>query len=85
MGSTVSLAVGLILTFVVFLFLPEYSEQLADERGPLLQAIAIFVTMAAAASASFYGEIRLLAWRHFAQMATLAMLAVAVWAYWPRT
>lgn len=85
MGSTVSLAVGLVLTFVVFLFLPEYEDQIADERGPLLQAIAVFVMMAAAASAGFYGEVRQLGWRRPAQLATVVLVVLAAWIYWPRT
>jgi hypothetical protein len=78
------MAVGLLLTWVVFLLMPEYEDRLADERGPLLQAILIFALMAAASAAAFYAEIRHLAWKRFAQVATLAMVAVAVWAYWPR-
>ena len=36
MGSTVSIALALVLTGVVFLLLPEYGARLADESGPLL-------------------------------------------------
>ena len=34
MGSTVSIAVALLMTGLVFLLLPEYGERLADESGP---------------------------------------------------
>lgn len=84
MGSTVSLAVGLVLTWIVFLFLPEYSERLDPERGPLVQAMGIFGLLAAAAVLSFYGELRGRSWRFAAHSAMVLMLAVAVWAYWPR-
>jgi hypothetical protein len=84
MGSAVSLAVGLLLTWIVLLFLPEYSEQTAAERGPLALAIAIFGLIAAAAATSFYGEIRERRWRFLAHAATTVLLSLAVWTYWPR-
>lgn len=83
MGSTVSLAVGLIMTWVVFLFLPEYSERLAPEKEPLAQAIGIFSLIAVAAAASFYGEIRRRSWRFATHAVMVGLLAVAVWMYWP--
>jgi hypothetical protein len=83
MGSTVSLAVGLALTQVVFLLLPEYSDRLAPEQGPLGRALGLFILLAACSSAAFYGEIRQRGWRRAAQAATVVMLAVATWTYWP--
>ena len=58
MGSTVSIAVALLLTGVVFLLLPEYGERLAEERSPLLVACLLSVLLAGVAAASFYGELR---------------------------
>jgi hypothetical protein len=84
MGSTASLAVGLILTWVVLLFLPEHADRFAAERAPLLQATALFAVAAAASAASFYGELRLRPWRLAAHGSMAAMLALAVWVYWPR-
>lgn len=84
MGSTVSLSVGLLLTWIVLLFLPEYEAQFAHERGPLARAIAIFTLTAAAAAASFYGEIRQSRWRLATHAATVMFLGLAVWVYWPR-
>jgi hypothetical protein len=84
MGSAVSLAVGLLLTWVVFLFMPEYSDRIAAEREPLLKAVALFSLLAAAAVGSFYGEVRGRSWRLAAHMAMLAMLGLAAWVYWPR-
>ncbi|MBX5459997.1 MAG: hypothetical protein IRZ28_02805 [Steroidobacteraceae bacterium] len=84
MGSAVSLAVGLLLTWVVFLFMPEHADRLAGEREPLLQAIALFTLLAVAAASSFYGEIRERRWRLPAHVAMLLMLGLAVWVYWPR-
>jgi hypothetical protein len=83
MGSTVSLAVGLALTQVVFLLLPEYSERLAPEQGPLARALALFLLLAACSSAAFYGEVRQRSWRRAAQAGTGLLLALTVWTYWP--
>jgi len=84
MGSTVSLAVGLALTWVVFLFMPEHADRLEPEKAPLLKAILLFTLLAAAAAASFYGEIRARPWRVSAIAAMVALLGAAVWVYWPR-
>jgi hypothetical protein len=83
MGSTVSLAVGLTLTWVVFLFMPQHADRIAAEKAPLLKAILLFTLLSVAAAASFYGEIRSRRWRLGAMAATVALLGVAVWQYWP--
>jgi hypothetical protein len=56
MGSTVSTAVALVLTGVVFLLIPEYAERLADERRLLLLACALSVPLAAISFTSFTGN-----------------------------
>lgn len=84
MGSTVSIAAALVLTGVVFLLLPEYGARLADERRPLMAACLLSVVLAGIAAASFYAELRSRRWRLAAHVALLAMLAVAVWTYWPQ-
>lgn len=83
MGSSVSLAVGLLLTWIVLLFLPEYTEELAAEQGPLTAAAALFTLLAAASAAAFYGEIQKKPWRYAAHAAMVAMLGIAFWTYWP--
>ena len=83
MGSTVSLAVGLAMTWVVFLFMPQHADRIAAEKAPLLKAILLFTLLSVAAAASFYGEIRNRRWRLSAMAATVALLGVAVWEYWP--
>jgi hypothetical protein len=85
MGSSVSLAFGLFLTWVVFLFMPQHAERLAAEKEPLLQAILLFTLLSAAAVAAFYGEIRTRRWRLPAIAVMVAMLGVAFWVYWPRS
>jgi len=84
MGSTVSIAVALVLTGVVFLLLPEYGSRLADERGSLVLACLLSVALAAIAVTSFYGELRLRAWRYAAHVSLTLALAVTLWTYWPR-
>ena len=85
-GSTVALSIGLLLTWVVILFLPENEAQFAPEHGPLLRAVAVFTLFAAAAAASLYSEMatRPRVWRFVAHGGTVAMFGVAVWTYWPR-
>ena len=84
MGSTVSIAVALLLTGVVFLLLPEYGARLADESGSLRLACLVSVVLAAIAATSFYGELRQRTWRFVAHAVLAAMLAVAFWTYWPK-
>ena len=83
MGSTVSLAIGLLGTWIVILFLPRDAERFAPEHAALLQAIAIFVALAAASAFSFYGDLRSRAWRLRAHAASLLLLATTIWVYWP--
>ena len=84
MGSTVSIAVALLMTGVVFLLLPEYGQRLVEERNPLLAACLLSVMLATAAAASFYGELRARSWRFVAHGALLMTLALSVWSYWPK-
>jgi hypothetical protein len=83
MGSTVSLAVGLALTWVVFMLMPEHADRLAPEREPLAQAIGLFTLLAGASAASFYGALKGLSWRWLAYLALVGLLALAVGVYWP--
>jgi hypothetical protein len=84
MGSAVSIAAGLILTWVVFLFLSDTAARFAPERIPLARGIALFTLISAAAAASFYGELRERRWRLASHIAVVALLALAVRLYWPR-
>ena len=84
MGSAVALAVGLIMTWIVILFLPADEARFAPEQPALVRAVLVFTIFAAATAGSFYGEQRQRPWRLAAHAATLAMFAVAVWLYWPK-
>jgi hypothetical protein len=83
MGSAVSIAVGLALTWVVFQFLPDSAAAWTAEERPLVQAVGLFGLLAAVASASFVGEVRGRPWRRFAQAGLVLVLGAAVWVYWP--
>jgi hypothetical protein len=84
MGSTVSIAVALLLTAVVFLLIPEYSVRLAEEGHPLTAACVLSVLLAGIAATSFYGELRVRFWRYFAHGALVLMVVLALWVYWPK-
>ncbi len=83
MGSAFSLFVGLALTLVVFLFLPEHRERLQGEQGPLLAGVGWAALLTAVSAAGFLGEIRLRPWRRPVQLGVLLVLLGMAWAYWP--
>jgi uncharacterized membrane protein YfcA len=83
-GSAVALASGLIMTWIVILFLPSHEQEFAPEHAALLRAIAVFTLFSAVSAASFYAELRERRWRRHAHVTTAAMFALAVWLYWPQ-
>jgi hypothetical protein len=83
-GSAVALASGLLLTWIVILFLPSDEARFAPEHGALVRAVLVFTAFAAISAASFYGEQRERRWRLAAHAATLAIFALTVWVYWPK-
>jgi hypothetical protein len=83
MGSTVSLSVGLIGTWIVILFLPQDAARFAPEHASLLEAMAVFTALAAATAFSFYGDLRNRGWRLCAHALSLVLLTVTIWVYWP--
>ena len=84
MGSTVSIALGLLMTGAVFLLLHDSDSRLADESRPLAATCLVSVILAAVAAASFYSELRTRRWRFLAHGVLVALLAFAVWTYWPK-
>ncbi len=83
MGSTVSLAVGLALTWVVFMLLPEHADRLEPERAPLGRAIGLFTLLAATSAASFYAALKFRPWRRIAYAVLAALVALTAYVYWP--
>ena len=84
MGSTVSIALGLLMTAAVFLLLHGSHSRLVDESRPLMATCLISVLLAAVAAASFYAELKQHRQRYLAHAMLVAGLAFAVWVYWPR-
>jgi hypothetical protein len=84
MGSTVSIALGLVMTGVVFLLIHDTDSRLADETRPLLGNILLSLALAGVAFASFLGELRQKRWRFLAHAGLVLMLGIAVLTYWPR-
>jgi hypothetical protein len=83
MGSTVSIAVGLAMTVIVFLALPEYKDRLSGEFGPLLRYFAAATLLAIVAVLAFVGQLRGRQWRLAAQLALLCGLgSVVLWYWW---
>ena len=83
-GSAVALASGLLLTWVVILFLPAEQARFAPEHAALVRAVLVFSAFAAVAAGSFSAEQRERRWRLAAHAATLAMFTLTVWLYWPK-
>ena len=83
-GSAVSLAVGLLMTGAVLVFMTADQERFVMETGQLLQAILLFTLLSAASGVALYGELRSRQWKLGAMAGMVAMLGVAVWTYWPR-
>jgi hypothetical protein len=82
-GSAVALFVGLVLTAIVLLALPEFADRFAGEWRPLLFGIAWTSVLTAIAGASFVGELRARPWRRPFQWVLAAAIGGLVWIYWP--
>jgi uncharacterized BrkB/YihY/UPF0761 family membrane protein len=82
-GSAVALASGLIMTWIVIPLLPQDEQRFAPEHSHLVRAIAVFTLFAAVSFASFLGQARERPWRGAAHGATVAVLALVLWLYWP--
>jgi hypothetical protein len=83
LGSAASLFIGLSLTAIVFLLLPEYGDRFEDEWRPLLMGIMWTSLLTAAAAVSFVGELRGWRWRRGVQGLLAAGIAAVLWLYWP--
>jgi hypothetical protein len=85
MGSTVSIALGLVMTGVVFLLIHDSDSRLAEESRPLLATVLLFVLLAGVAFASFLGELQRRRWRMLAHAGLVILVGIAVWTYWPES
>ena len=84
MGSTVSIALCLAMTLIVFLLIPEFASRIGEEFPPLLRTLAGSTALAALAALSFYGELRAARWRRAAHAALVLALVATVAVAWPR-
>lgn len=83
MGSSIALLAGLVMTFVVFLLLPDHRDRLASEMPALIQAIAWAVLLVATSVAAFVGQLKRTPWRTAAQLALVVSVGLVGWSYWP--
>lgn len=83
MGSAVSITVALVLTLIVFLFLPEYAGRISEEFPPLFRALGGSAVIAVVAGAAFYGEVRTTGWRRAPQLLLAILLVLLGWLVWP--
>jgi hypothetical protein len=83
-GSAIALAIGLVMTWIVILFLPADEARFAPEQPVLIRAVIIFTLFAVATGSSFYAQQRERRWRLGAHSATLVMFGAVLWLYWPK-
>jgi hypothetical protein len=83
MGSSVALLAGLAMVLGVFLLMPEYSDRLSGEYGPLVRAVLWAVLLVVTSAAAFVGQLRGKSWRTFAQVGLAVSVALVAWTYWP--
>jgi hypothetical protein len=82
-GSSVALLAGLVMTFLVYVLLPDQYERLSGEFRPLLQAIAWAMLLSGLAVAALWSELKAAGWRHMALLGLAATLVAMGWSYWP--
>lgn len=84
LGSAVSITVALVLTLVVFLMLPEFTDRIGEEFPPLLFTLAGSALIAVVSAFGFYGELRETVWRRVPQVALALLLTFIGWMVWPQ-
>jgi hypothetical protein len=82
LGSAAATTFGLGATLIIFLVLSNETPQFREELPLLAVYLAIFVGLTAMAGISFIGLARERPWRHWAQAAMWAALAVLAVLYW---
>jgi hypothetical protein len=85
MGSTVSIAVALLLTGWFSCCCPNTARGWRTKPQPLLVACLILFVLAGIARRVSMPSCASRRWRYAAQRGLAAMLAVALWTYWPKS
>lgn len=82
-GTVIAIAFGLCVVSLVFWWLRNEEPRLLTEIDSLMLSTGIFAVLSALAATSFYGSLKLLAWRHFPMLLLWACLFYAGRYYWP--
>jgi hypothetical protein len=84
LGSTGAITFGLLGVAIVFTWLlPEY-PRLNSELPTLWRSLGMFAGLTCVAGLSFYGQLKMRAWRRAAIAVLLVGIAVVGWIQWPR-
>ena len=83
MGSAVALFVGLAMTLVVYLLLPEFHDRLAGEFRPLLAAVAWAAPWWGSRRRPSSGSSRGGPGGIWLQVGLAVLLVAFGWSYWP--
>ena len=78
LGSSASIALGLVVVLFIFVLLSGEHPRLKGELDSLLVSTGIFVSMTAICAASFVGLLRRRTWRWAAQAAMWVGVALVV-------
>ncbi len=84
LGSAASTTFGLGTVLIVFCLLGSEHPDLAREMPRLVGSLIAFAVLTAASAGSFLGQIKGLAWRGWAHLATAASLTGVILLFWPR-
>ena len=80
LGTSVSATFSLSVLALIFTFLSASHPELSGGVPRLVSLLIGFACLTAAAAASFLGQLKLRAWRGYAHVATVAVLAaMLVW------
>jgi hypothetical protein len=85
LGSAASITFGLAAVLIVFCVLEGKHPDLSRELPQLVGSLISFACLTAASAGSFLGQAKVLPWRGWAHMATVASLGFVVFLYWPRS
>jgi hypothetical protein len=83
LGTLFSIAFGLSIVCLVFWILRDEEPRLAAEFPSLLMSTGIFTVLSVCAALSFYGSLKLTAWRYLPMLCLWLGLLLAGRYYWP--